>query len=76
MTTGGSMMGNHHTPTGRHVGSQLATWPGAWDLLSRDALQARGWKENKYGDRVVSLSIVIKSVSSSKYVYRYSEVEG
>ena len=35
---------------------------GAWDLLSRDALQAqaRGWKENKYGDRVVSLSIIIK----------------
>lgn len=55
MTNGGSLI-----RTIRHVGSQLATWPGAWDLLSRDALQARGWEENKYGDQAVSLSIIIK----------------
>ena len=65
MTNGGSMKNHIRTEpirTSRHVGSQLATWPGAWDLLSRDALQARGRKENKYGDRVavVSLSIIIK----------------
>ena len=65
MTNGGSMKNHIRTVpirTSRHVGSQLVTWPGAWDLLSRDALQAKGWKENKYGDRVavVSLSIIIK----------------
>ena len=65
MTNGGSMKNHIRTVpirTSRHVGFQLVTWPGAWDLLSRDALQARGWKENKYGDRVavVSLSIIIK----------------
>ena len=56
------MTENHHIRKGRHVGSQLATWLGAWDLLSRDALQAqaRGWKENNYGEPVVSLSIIIK----------------
>ena len=61
MTNAGSMKNHIRTVpirTSRHVSSQQGTWPGAWDLLSRDALQARGWEENK--DGVVSLSIIIK----------------